>query len=108
MTVRGLLIAGLIALSLDAGASLGARAAPPSQVRPRFQFNALYHKLPDAILRYRFMLKPQLTPYQACEAAKAHHPGSICLSVRRTLPSGDFLVTVRAKNKVRRLRVSAR
>ena len=108
MTVKGLFIAGLIALSLDAGAILGARAAPSSQVRPRFHVNALSPKLPDAVLRYRFLMKPPVTPYQACETAKAHTPGSVCLSVRRTLPSGDFLVTVRAKNKVRRLRVCAR
>jgi hypothetical protein len=102
-----LLIAGLIA----AIAAMG--SMPPATAQSAYRSSAYwwlrYHPaVPQAVFRYRLAPLTLVSDVQACRAALERYPGGVCLKIRRTLPSGDFLVTVRLKNKVRRIRVDGR
>ena len=68
-----------------------------------------YHQwVPEWVFRARLAPVRAVTAYQACKSALALYPGGACLKIVRTLPSGDFLVTVQLKNKVRRILVDGR
>ena len=85
-----------------------AAEAQTSRIEPNYWMLRYHPHVPEAVFRYRLAPFAGVTHVYACRSALARFPGGLCLRIRRTLPSGDFLVTVRVKNKVRRVRVDGR
>ena len=101
-------MAGMVAGFAAASAAPHSAFAQYSPIGPE-HWRLLYRQIvPDAVFRARLAPVLAVTAYRACMSALALYPGGACLKVVRTLPSGDFLVTVRLRNKVRRIQVDGR
>ena len=101
-------MAGMMAAIAAASAIPQSAFAQYSPIGPH-HWRLRYHQpVPDGVFRARLAPVRAVSAYQACKSALTRYPGGACLRIRRTLPSGDFLVTVRLRNKVRRILVDGR
>lgn len=106
MIGRRVFIAGLLAVFADEALAYSHRVPRRSRIRPRPRFGMPRPGLNEFILRQRLL--PEITASTACASVLEENPDGRCLTVRRTLPSGDFVVTVRHGNAVKRVRVNRR